>query len=370
MASVDAVCLSLLAFWFLTRPVHSTHIDKEAFKKIKLSEFGSTSDPQVDPESVSPSTAEASAMTTALESSYHLRRQRVHLSVLRTHGSRSGSESPHELDHEHELEHDHDHEHDHEYDHDHDHDSPCTNDGRKRRIGSTVSASDSQFSDSPTPGPVHSPIQSQMSDVHMRRSPQSHPRSLSPRETSQTRHAAPRRAGNGNGSTHVSLPSLSDMFDKRQLSPTSLTPPAANPEPASISSAGNGSASSYSTNGYPRTPMDGSLPIHALLSGKPTSPNPHLASSQTQGHYQFQLQQPSQYPNQHHAQHHAQHQHQHQHHAPHPSHRAASPGHSAAPQAWSYAQVPAPERQPRFNDFVQATDSRSRSGSTQYPSYS
>ncbi|KAK3693891.1 hypothetical protein B0T22DRAFT_55026 [Podospora appendiculata] len=174
---------------------------------------------------------------------------------------------------------------------------------RQQRIGSAISVSDSQYSAVMTPGSYHtsldesmnSPIASSMDRQSSDRSPVF----SSPRDFP----SLPGRLESGwnddqRGVEHPSmqrhLPSLSDVFDGQGLLssmphandangfPFPRSNIANSPAPSSSLSNGDaprpgfrtdqsstGSSSSRSSFGYPRTPIEGPLPIHALLSSKP-----------------------------------------------------------------------------------------------------
>ncbi|EFX01608.1 chromatin-associated protein [Grosmannia clavigera kw1407] len=263
---------------------------QDAFKRIKLSDFSSASS------QLSSSAASASPPAHSQQSRQRERSATTSESVSSSDGQ-------------------------------HDRDTPHPPSRRERRVGSTVSASDMRYSSaSPTPGPHDSLVDVSMRSPHQGHGPDGHadwsprPMSMSPRESAagpppsrkatwasdgqqqQQQRAQPVSVGEAPANTsQLSLPSLSDMFDNRQLPASGLTPSSAGsaspipPPPgltgvvgmaaetrpsmlrldqgssgASISTV---SSSSVSSN-YPRTPLDGSLPIHALLSGKPPSPSP------------------------------------------------------------------------------------------------
>lgn len=177
---------------------------------------------------------------------------------------------------------------------------------RDQRVGSTVSVAESQYSNSPTPGTQHASLDEPLN------SPPAIPAEAS-FERSPALSASPRDAPSGHPSRRNSLwiegqradsavgqrnlPSLSDMFDSRSHAVNGM--PAAGdangyggyPRPHHATSPGpppglvggesrppplrkdySSAASSSSSFSHPRTPIEGSLPIHALLSGKPTPP--------------------------------------------------------------------------------------------------
>jgi hypothetical protein len=164
---------------------------------------------------------------------------------------------------------------------------------RKRRVNSNVSASEAHYSGIPSISQHPSLDESVTSpsaalDHFSERSPTF---STSPRDVSIGRSR--RNSGwidDAPGSQRH-LPSLSDVFDNRSEvngfpfhrgllteSPaavpglTESKPPSLRKEQSSAGS--NSSASSYS---YPRTPIEGSLPIHALL-GSSKSSHPYDAA--------------------------------------------------------------------------------------------
>lgn len=175
---------------------------------------------------------------------------------------------------------------------------------RQRRVDSTASLADSQHSYAGTyPDSVTSP-HTVHADHLLDRSPAM---STSPREIPSRRSSTRasswidgQRVDGASGQQH--LPSLSDVFDGR--SPMNGVPPSGDPgvlgngfarnhlsnspgPPPSLISGGlhppslrketssGGSMSSRGSGGpmsYPRTPIEGSLPIHALLSGAKAAP--------------------------------------------------------------------------------------------------
>ncbi|CAK7222195.1 hypothetical protein SEUCBS140593_004814 [Sporothrix eucalyptigena] len=297
--------------------------DKDAFKRIKLSDFNSSSTSPHDVSSTSPPTRPHH-----LHHHQHEHDQHDHHRIKRSrdavngHGSRSGSEGLH------------------------DNDALAS---RKRRHGSTASGYESHYSASPTPRSpttlTHPHASADNNPTSSYRSPPSRPASLPPNQ------------GNGNNKNgmQLSLPSLSHMFDSngQQRSPTTgdangTVSPGLPPHSmaASNSNASNASAiSSYSTasNGssassssgsgsYPRTPLDGSMPIHALLSGSTNKPlSPTSPQSSASPHSTSMPPHPQPYPHQHST--------QHQHHGPPPPppyHHVVSPKHSPPLPSWSY----------------------------------
>lgn len=188
------------------------------------------------------------------------------------------------------------------------------------RLGSVVSATDSQLS--VTPAMRHTSLDEAVYSPHS-----THPlerpsseRSPSMRASSHDEGLAmAHRRGNGWHAGHRGepsgpprlLPSLSDVFDYRGVvvdgaphpsdpqgypfprnmntestrSPPALVGGKSKPPNLKHEQSSNGSLSSASSYGLPRTPIDGSLPIHALLSEKsqhqpfgtmPQYPPPHL----------------------------------------------------------------------------------------------
>ncbi|CAK7266883.1 hypothetical protein SEPCBS119000_002257 [Sporothrix epigloea] len=373
--------------------------DKDALKRIKLCESQPTSTEPLD-------TCSASSPTHSdhHDDSEHDRHERQHNKRARDptddHSSRSGSESPH---------------------------GDAAHHSRKRRCGSVGSASD--ISVPPTPTMVDHPHGGVLL-LPTKDLPAS-PQPLSSRPDSPTQHETtaplPARNNSNNGGAHktvpaqLNLPSLSHMFDadypQRSPAPVSgadtlavannngTASPSRLPHSLSMSNsnasntslasaassyfaASNGSSASSSGSGsHPRTPLEGSMPIHALLSGEtaklvssPASPPlssvsprsapahnhsqsqmPSYVSSYPQSYSQSYSQSYPQSQSQLHQQHLAQqyhhpsqpsppHQyqqscqqpcplyaHQHVHHGPaHIYQHAVSPRHSPPPTAWSY----------------------------------
>ncbi|CAK7564446.1 MAG: hypothetical protein SEPTF4163_002338 [Sporothrix epigloea] len=258
-----------------------------------------------------------------LDDSEHGQNDRQHNKRLRDavddHSSRSGSEGPHDS---------------------------AVHGSRKRHCGSPGSASD--YSVPPTPttaehlhgGALHDATNGNSASLY--RSPlppsphrlHSRPPSLSPRTQHESSALVPNRSsGNIGGldktsATHLSLPSLSHMFDANyqqrsaasadpntnmsgRASPdmlqhslsmsnsnTSNTSIASAASPTYFAASNGSSASSVGSGSHPRTPLDG-VPIHALLSGgaikqqSPASPSrssvsPHSASMPTYSQSQSQ----------------------------------------------------------------------------------
>ncbi|CAK7228856.1 hypothetical protein SBRCBS47491_007051 [Sporothrix bragantina] len=331
--------------------------DKDAFKRIKLSDFNSSATSSHDTSSASPPSRAQHLTLHHLEHDqyddhHHNKRPR---DAMNDHGSRSGSEGPHDSD---------------------------VHNSRKRRHGSAVSGSDYSASPSPTTmDHLHGTANSNPASSY--RSPHSRPTSLSPRTQHESSAPPPNRNSTGKNGMQLSLPSLSHMFDAncQQRSPTAGGPPGSSADAngraspgipphsmaTSSSNTSNASATSYfaasngssvSSNGsssHPRTPLEGSMPIHALLSGatakpmSPTSPrssaSPHSASmpphTQPYPHPQHTAQHPPQYQQQPYPAHP-----QHAHHGPPPPpqayHHAVSPKHSPPPPSWSYGHGPSP----------------------------
>lgn len=175
---------------------------------------------------------------------------------------------------------------------------------RRQRVGSTVS-NDTQYSASVVSGtqltPGEDSLNSPGTHYFDRRPEQSPILGMSPRDVSvhPSRHSSQRSSAWIDGPRPEpapgpkSLPSFSDMFEGRALAngtPHSAdgSTPGFNPPPTSHSSgspvpslikyesgpptlkkqqSSAGSISSASSYSIPRTPIDGPLPIHALLSG-------------------------------------------------------------------------------------------------------
>lgn len=194
---------------------------------------------------------------------------------------------------------------------------------RHQRLDSTVSAVESQNSTTMTSAPYHhstddiadSP-KTVTTDVHSERSPTF---STSPTEPplpfSNRRDATwPEDQRMDQRSDHASmhrpLPSFADVFDSPGRLPSMGHAPDVNgfpfprthaspgPPPGLIngenrppqfkheqSSGGGSTSSSASSFGYPRTPTDGPLPIHALLASKP-HPHPFELSQHQQAIFQ------------------------------------------------------------------------------------
>ncbi|KAK4672942.1 hypothetical protein QC763_107390 [Podospora pseudopauciseta] len=180
---------------------------------------------------------------------------------------------------------------------------------RGQRLGSIVSMSESQYSTATTPGashasprdePIHSPTISK-TERH-ERSPALNSMEAPSQRTQNWRDEPP------NMQRH--LPSLSDVFEGQRF-PGGMHSvemngyrfpreplPSPNGHPGRIEGGDSrpptlkseqstsGSTSSGSPFGQPRTPVDGQLPIHALLTSKPD----HFDLSQQQ-HQQYPLQQ-------------------------------------------------------------------------------
>ena len=127
----------------------------------------------------------------------------------------------------------------------------------------------------------------------------SRPANGSPRDVPSTypsRQSSRRAPDSGEGFHRRNLPSLSDVFEGRSLSNgiaaageasayAGYPRPSANDSPGppssllngdsgppSLSKAYSSAGSTSSTHSFPRTPIEGSLPIHALLSGHPGPP--------------------------------------------------------------------------------------------------
>jgi hypothetical protein len=171
------------------------------------------------------------------------------------------------------------------------------------RLGSVVSATDSQLSVTPTmrhtsiDEAVHSPHSTQLRE----RAPSKSSPNTRAGSFDEGLRAAQRRHGwytvhrdEMNGPPRL-LPSLSDVIDYQGVAGDGAPPPSdaqGYPFPRNVNSdsapsppalvggntkhpnlkheqSSSGSLSSASSYGFPRTPIDGSLPIHALLSEKP-----------------------------------------------------------------------------------------------------
>jgi hypothetical protein len=177
---------------------------------------------------------------------------------------------------------------------------------RQQRISSTASMTDSHYSASMTPGSyhaslddsIHSPGASNLDRCSQERSPtfSASPRDLPSLPSRRNSSWIDEQRSDQTG-IQRHLPSLSDVFDGQRMGdasgfsfprnhlsnspgpPPGLTsdgrPPTLKKEQSSTGS--TSSASSYS---YPRTPVDGSLPIHALLASKPSSYSSEMAAQQ------------------------------------------------------------------------------------------
>ncbi|CAK7233473.1 hypothetical protein SCUCBS95973_008606 [Sporothrix curviconia] len=313
--------------------------DKEdaSTKRIKLADLSSSMVSRSDGSSASPPPRPQQFHLHHVE---HDHQQEHHLSKrprvsLNDHDSRSGSEGLHDGD---------------------------AHNNRKHRHGSAVSAiSASDYSASPTPTSIDHPLGAanhNNNPASLYCSPHSRPISLSP----QTQHETSARPTNRNSKPNMqlSLPSLARMFDSdcQQRSPAAGGPPgssadanrrpspgmpphaitatnssASNVSAASYFSTGNGNGSSVSSNGggsHPRTPLDGSMPIHALLSGGTAKPlSPTSPQSSASAHSASMPPHPQPYP-------HAQYQQQ-----PYPAH-ATQHSHPGPPPSWTYGHGPSP----------------------------
>ncbi|KAK5663257.1 hypothetical protein OQA88_3684 [Cercophora sp. LCS_1] len=186
---------------------------------------------------------------------------------------------------------------------------------RQQRLDSAVSVKESPYSPSATPAShaspgasIHSPVTASLDRHSPERSPTF---STSPRDMP----LPPRRNSNWveeqrielpNAQRH--LPSLSDVFENQRFAPLGHHQNEPNghpfhrehmsnspgPMPGLVGGDGRtpvlkkedsvstGSLSSGSSYGFPRTPIEGSLPIHALLASKPN----HFESGQIQSYFQ------------------------------------------------------------------------------------
>lgn len=153
-------------------------------------------------------------------------------------------------------------------------------------------------------GSVHSPLAASVDRHSAERSPTF---STSPRDGTAMPPRHPHwhdEQRSEHFSPGMNLPSLSDVFERQRLIGPANSEAGAfgfprdhishSPGPASslISSDGrtpllrkdeSGSASSGSSYGFPRTPIEGSLPIHALLTSKPSQFEPSQQQSYFQG---------------------------------------------------------------------------------------
>jgi len=182
----------------------------------------------------------------------------------------------------------------------------------RNRVDSTTSAMDSPYSPTTTPASpqesIHSPMMSNADRQSAERSPtfSTSPGELPPIPARPTSNwMEDQRVEHPGGQRHH-LPSLSDVFESQRLALARHPSNEVNgygfqrdhPSPGTIPSlvggdnrppilrkedSSAGSASSGSSYGYPRTPIDGSLPIHALLTSKPS---PHFEPGQQQSYFQ------------------------------------------------------------------------------------
>jgi len=181
----------------------------------------------------------------------------------------------------------------------------------RHRLDSTISANESPYSPTTTPASpqesTHSPILNNLDRHSAERSPtfSTSPGDIPPIPIRRTSNwMEDQRMENHAVQRH--LPSLSDVFESQRLA-SSRHPsndvngygfPHDHPSPVPMPNliggdsrppilrkedSSAGSASSGSSYGYPRTPIDGSLPIHALLTSKPS---PHFEPIQQQSYFQ------------------------------------------------------------------------------------
>ncbi|KAB5580526.1 hypothetical protein GE09DRAFT_1167989 [Coniochaeta sp. 2T2.1] len=167
---------------------------------------------------------------------------------------------------------------------------------RHHRLSSVVSATDSHVS--PTPAFRHASLDDAVHSPLDRRSSERSPViRASPRDLGMAHRRGPLWHDDQGAEPPRLLPSLSDVFDPRgPLSsghstadingfpfPRSYNSDSVGPPPGLVESerkmptlkkeqSSAGSISSGSSYSYPRTPIEGSLPIHALLSEKPPQP--------------------------------------------------------------------------------------------------
>ncbi|KAK3393004.1 hypothetical protein B0H63DRAFT_6575 [Podospora didyma] len=166
---------------------------------------------------------------------------------------------------------------------------------RQQRVGSTVSVADSQFSGVVSPVSYHATLDESVNSplttngLDRRSSERSPIFNGTPRDfPSVPSHRNPNWSEDERPEQPVverHLPSLSDVFDGRRLLNSDNTgyffprETASNSPPVGSGSSDNrptlrkeqssaGSTSSSSSFSYPRTPIEGSLPIHALLAAK------------------------------------------------------------------------------------------------------
>lgn len=156
---------------------------------------------------------------------------------------------------------------------------------------------------------IHSPITASLDGQSAERSPtfSASPRDLPLPPRRSSKWAEDQRSEHPGALRH--LPSLSDVFDNQRFAPPPGHPQndpngypfsrdhmsnSPGPMPGLIGgdrrtptlkkedSVSTGSLSSGSSYGFPRTPIEGSLPIHALLASKPN----HFESGQAQSYFQ------------------------------------------------------------------------------------
>jgi len=182
----------------------------------------------------------------------------------------------------------------------------------RHRLDSTTSANESQYSPTTTPASpqesVQSPVMSSTDRQSAERSPtfSTSPGELPPIPARRAPNWMEEQRSEHHGAQRHHLPSLSDVFESQRMAAARLSSndvngfgfPRDHPSPGPIPSlvggdnrhlmlrkedSSAGSASSGSSYGYPRTPIDGSLPIHALLTSKPS---PHFEPGQQQSYFQ------------------------------------------------------------------------------------
>ncbi|KAK3988126.1 hypothetical protein QBC44DRAFT_371452 [Cladorrhinum sp. PSN332] len=173
--------------------------------------------------------------------------------------------------------------------------------GRQQRMGSTVSMATSHGSQDEA---IHSPIAPSIEHMSSDRSPifNLNPRELRPMPSQQRSPTWGDDQRPEQPPVQVPLPSLSDMLDRQRFG-SGMHPPGTDvngyhrftrdsmPSPGPLSSHVGGDnrgpphIKTEPSYGSPRTPLDGQMPIHSLLSSKPEP-----SFDQRQSHHQHQSQ--------------------------------------------------------------------------------
>ncbi|KAK4454610.1 hypothetical protein QBC34DRAFT_136823 [Podospora aff. communis PSN243] len=183
----------------------------------------------------------------------------------------------------------------------------------RQRLDSAMSVNEPPYSPTTTAASpqesVHSPMMSSTDRHSAERSPtfSTSPGELPPIPARRSSNWMEDQRLEQQGPQRHHLPSLHDVFESQRMAAArhssndvngfgfSRDHPSPGPIPSLAGgdnrppllrqedSCSGGSASSGSSYGYPRTPIDGSLPIHALLQSKPS---PHFESGQQQSYFQ------------------------------------------------------------------------------------